>query len=182
MPEQHQIGLDREVKQPSSPDEAREWLQGAADYLSAVPNASNRLRFVGRALTDYLKGDRKGEQSLRQALGLVPQEDTKRNAGNQPVSLVEVREISKMLCEKATVQEIVTAVGRSKETVHDVRADMNALGMERQLNKVDIGEELPAIEARDAEARMSTIPRARISAIIQGMVDATTADEFLPED
>ena len=177
-------------QQPESPKEARDWLEDAARHLSGEPikdgeyrvNPSTRRRFVGRALLQYLQGDLKGEQSLRHALCLVTSKGAKRNRGNQPVPDDKIREISKMLCEKATVPEIVKAVGLSKETVHAVRADMNALDMKWPLSQIDVGEELPAIEAADAKARMSIITKSRTSAIIKGMVDATTADEFFPED
>jgi hypothetical protein len=62
---------DGQPKGPSSPEEAREWLEAAARHLSEWPTASRRLRFVGYALLQYLTEDDKGEPRLRNALGLV---------------------------------------------------------------------------------------------------------------
>lgn len=58
---------ESEHKGPSSPEEAREWLEAAARHLSEWPNASRGLRFVGYAIKQYLSGR---ARTLEAALGL----------------------------------------------------------------------------------------------------------------
>ena len=61
--------LPKKWKSPSSPVEAREWLQAVADHLITWPNASSRFRFVGRRLKKYLRDPE--TLDIRKELGLV---------------------------------------------------------------------------------------------------------------
>lgn len=61
--------LPKKWKAPSSPDEAREWLQAVAEHLLAWPNASPRFRFVGFRIKRYLRDPE--THDLHKELGLV---------------------------------------------------------------------------------------------------------------
>ncbi len=48
---------ENKLKRPSSPEEARQWLERAALHLTTFHNAGPSLQFVGCALLQYLKGN-----------------------------------------------------------------------------------------------------------------------------
>lgn len=56
------------MKKPASIEDAREWLQGVADFLDRVPYASSRLAFAANAIRNFLNGT---QPSLDHAFGLV---------------------------------------------------------------------------------------------------------------
>lgn len=167
--------LKLKVKKPSSPGEAKKWLETTAEYLSQVPNASHALLFVAHGLNNFLTDN----VPLPQALGLKSQKDTK--PGRPSVSTKKVKEITTMLVQQEAIPKIVKTVRVSKSVIERVRADLHAIDWSTALSKIDIGEELPAIEDKDAEIRASKIPKARRKAIIQGIADAIQIREILPD-
>jgi hypothetical protein len=118
---------ENKLKGPSSPEEAREWLEAAARHLSEWPNASRRFRFVGYALAAALKRGAHDKESLLHALRLIPSTGAKRRRGNQPVSLESVRGIAKMLGKKASIPDILKSFDVSKTTIDRVRTEYRAL-------------------------------------------------------
>lgn len=61
--------LPKNMKRPSGPEQAKEWLRDVADHLSNRPNAGPGFRFVAYAIKRYLR-DSKG-RDLRKELGLI---------------------------------------------------------------------------------------------------------------
>jgi len=117
--------LPQKWKAPSSPKEARKWLQAVADHLLAWPNASVRFRFVGYALKKYIRDPE--TRHLYKELGLAAP-DSKRGPGRPQVDVVTVRGIAKMSAERVdipTIRETFPSV--SKTTVDRIRTDSRAL-------------------------------------------------------
>lgn len=161
---------------PSSPKEAKEYLRAVADHLSNLPNASTRFRFVALGIKQFLRGT----VPLSHALGLAPKTTTKR--GRPSVASSKVTAITKMLVEKVPVPKIAQVIGVSKSVVDRVGADYRAITWETALNKVDIGEELPEIEAKDAERRAMKVQKDRRVAILDGIASAIPLTKLLPEE
>ena len=81
----------QKIKEPSSPQEAREWLQAATDYLSQVPNSSHALQFVAHGINEFLKG--KGKISLDAAFGMTPKRGAPRNPSKVKTRLTLAQKI-----------------------------------------------------------------------------------------
>ena len=142
------------MKEPSSPNEAREWLRGVADYLSSVPNASNRLKFTAHAIKKYLSG----KCSLEAALALKK----KPGAPKRPhARLKQAREIFKMRLAGKTWDDISATVDPTGNTeTSSLRRTYKEFRITLMSDK--IWEELaPALNKLDADSPRNTTPRTK---------------------
>jgi hypothetical protein len=160
-------GLPKQkVKEPSSSQEAKEWLQAAADYLSQVPNSSHALQFVAHGINKFLKDN----VPLSQALGKKLSKDSK--LGRPMVDSEKITAMTKMLLEGVSVSEIAKAQSVSKSTVEKLRAEVNALRGQRQH-----GAKPDESSWDDFDERAAKIPKNRLQAILQEII---TADDIIP--
>src|SRR5690349_696799 len=105
---------------PADPEEAKEWLRALADYLSALPKASRRLRFIAYAINEFLSG----KETLSKALGLTVKKKNTR-PGRPTTPPETVTRVLSMLRKNIPLSSIAKATGVSKSTVETIRAAKN---------------------------------------------------------
>ena len=164
--------LPLKFRKPSDPEQAREWLLDVANHLFKYPYAGPAKRFVAYGLMRFLSG----KESLSRALRLLPPTEVK--AGRPSISLEQVRTVTEMLVRKVPVKQIAGETRLSKSTIDRVQADYNALTFKTALQKVEVGEMLPDIEARDAQKRAGKISKQRRKAIMEGIARAISPKDL----
>ena len=165
----------RKVKAPSSPKEARKWLESAARYLYAVPNASNALKFVACGIRIFLSGKR----SLHDALGLEHHTYSKPRRGRPQVPFATVRGIARLLTEGSDLSVIKERFPVSKTTLDRIRTDYRALTF-----TIPEGHRMDDGDVREKEWRMAVRRAQGIrpewrAAIILGLSDYITSDMLI---
>jgi hypothetical protein len=163
---------NHEIKAPSSPEEAWRMLEALSIYFSSLPAL---VKFKPRVLCDYLsKGERKGERSIRSALGLLGGK-----LGRPEVPLESIKGLAALLytnSEKAAALKISNDFGVSRSYAEKLRAKINVLFERRQH-----GAKPDKWSSEDAAACASKIPEAELKAIRQGIWDTITAADILPD-
>ena len=104
------------TRTPSSPRQAKQWLQATAYYLMSTPHPANHLQFVAEGLNRYLNQ----ECDLHTALGLRERPDRKKDALQS--SVARDRAIVTMLKQQKPVIEIMGELDVSKSYVETIKA------------------------------------------------------------
>ena len=160
------------LKAPSSPREAREWLQRVALHLLSWPNTGNSFQFVGSALVEYLKSEDGGEESLCNALGLTqPPHTVKRGHPKLPIETTV--SIIEMLHAGQSPSTISKALDVSKSRVILVRTKINKLlGLRQHGARPD------AFSLEDARNYAASLPQKELIAMLSATI---SAKDILPE-
>jgi DNA-binding NarL/FixJ family response regulator len=206
MPKKKSTSKDRQAScehLPSSSDEAIDWLQDSIGFLCGEDKKATKnglrldpticRRFIGNALSAWLKSRPKDNQSITSLLGLAQPESAK--AGRPSISDDTRREITRMLVDGFPHKEIAKAVGVSKRTVDRASQELNAITWEgpqttdlQDLSQIpegqlsDTRQEMLDEIVQDLDESAAKVPNDRRTAMIKGAADTIPNDPKLFSD